>query len=90
MAAEYFIAPLIGNKITRRAGRDDHRQQLDKNEYLAVQLPQLPFDDAIQNAIVKAVSPSDPQATFKQLAFRKGCRARSWTARAWRPSRRSS
>lgn len=71
-AAEYLIASLIGDRITVANAMIVTGSNLDRNEYHEVKLPQLPFDDAIHNAIASTVSKVDPQATFKGLAFREG------------------
>lgn len=70
-AAEYLIASLIGDRITVAIAMTATGSNLDRNEYQVVKLPQLPFDDAIHNAIAGTVSKADPQATFKGLAFRE-------------------
>ena len=71
-AAEYLIASLIGDRITVANAVISTGSNMDRNAYLVVNVPQLPFDDAIHNAIAGAVSKVDPQATFKGLAFREG------------------
>ncbi len=71
-AAEYLIASLIGDRITVAIAMQTTGSNIDRNEYQAVNVPDLPFDDAIHNAVASAVSKVDPQATFKGLAFRQG------------------
>jgi hypothetical protein len=71
-AAEYLIASLIGDRITVTSAGSQTGTRIDSNNYRVVPLPQLPFDDAIEASVVRAVTVKDPAATFKGLQFRSG------------------
>ena len=71
-AAEYLIASLIGDRITVAHAANTTGSHLDLNDYQTVKVPQLPFDDAIQETIAGSISRVDSQAKFKGVAFREG------------------
>lgn len=71
-SAEYLIAPLISDRLTIVQAGSTTGSNLDRNDYHVAALPQLPFDEGIEKAVVAAVTKVDPAATFKSLAFRAG------------------
>jgi len=71
-AAEYLIASLIGDRLTVATAVSGTGSNMDRNDYQVLPLPQLPFDDAIHQAVTSTVAKVDAQPTFKALAFREG------------------
>ncbi|APV48544.1 hypothetical protein BWI17_01885 [Betaproteobacteria bacterium GR16-43] len=71
IAAEYIIAPLIGDRLNVSYARSSTGSNLGASGEV-LKFPNLPWDNAIATAVIDGVTPADPQANFKQLSFREG------------------
>ncbi|QJR09553.1 hypothetical protein DSM104443_00602 [Usitatibacter rugosus] len=70
-AAEYLIAPLIGDRLVVSFARMTTGSNLGASAEV-LKFPKLPWDDAIATSVAEGVSAADDKATFKQLSFREG------------------
>ena len=69
-AAEYLIAPLIGDRLVVNFARMTTGSNLGASAEV-LKFPNLPWDDAIAASVAEGVSAADDKATFKQLSFRE-------------------
>jgi len=70
-AAEYLIAPLIGDRLVVNFARMTTGSNLGASAEV-LKFPNLPWDNAIITSVAEGVSAADDKATFKQLSFREG------------------
>jgi hypothetical protein len=69
-AAEYLIAPLIGDRLVVSFARMTTGSNLGARAEV-LKFPNLPWDNAIATSVIEGVSAADDKATFKQLSFRQ-------------------
>jgi len=71
-AAEYIIASLVGDRVSIVNAAMGTGSNLERQPTQVVKMAQLPFDDALQEAVANGVAAVDTSASFKAPAFREG------------------